>query len=172
MWWIIFFHRNHRFHRIFYINLPQKLMGWIFVRNAVNFWKKCGEMWWNIYFHRIYRNHRISYKNSPHSSHFLQKFTQKPRPGRSQLPPINYNNLKETKCHQFSSIIWSLSLSIFFNICGLNFLMVAITAAEFGILISTLNQENQMYFFLLPPGKCYMHILWMINPFLSHYAKL
>ena len=111
MWWIIFFHRFHRisyinlpqksmqwifvrnavkcgefffhrFHRISYINLPQKSMRWIFVRNAVkfaaNFCKKCGEMCWNIYFHRI---HRISYKDSPHSSHFLQKFTQKPRPG-------------------------------------------------------------------------------------------
>ena len=85
LWWIIFFHRIHRFHSISYINLPQKSMRWIFVRNAVNFavnfCKKCGEMRWNIYFHRIQRNHRISYKNSPHSSHFLQTFTQKPRPG-------------------------------------------------------------------------------------------
>ena len=85
MWWIIFFHRIHRFHRISYIILPQKSMQWIFVRNAVNFavkfCKKCGEMRWNIYFHRIHRNQRISYKNSPHSPHFLQKFTQKPRSG-------------------------------------------------------------------------------------------
>ena len=85
MWWIIFFHHIHRFHRISYIILPQKLMRWIFVRNAVkfavNFCKKCGEMRWNIYFHRIHRNQRISYKNSPHSPHFLQKVTLKPRPG-------------------------------------------------------------------------------------------
>ena len=33
------------------------------------------------FFHRIHRNHRISYKSSPHSPHFLQKLTQKPRPG-------------------------------------------------------------------------------------------
>ena len=43
-----FFHRIHRFHRISYINLPQKSMRWIFVRNAVNlaaiFCKKCGEI--------------------------------------------------------------------------------------------------------------------------------
>ena len=88
MWWIIFFHRIHRFHRISYIILPQKLMQWIFVRNAVNFavnfCKKCGEMRWNIYFHRIHRNHRISYKNSPHSPHFLQKITLKPRPRFSE----------------------------------------------------------------------------------------
>ena len=87
MWWIIFFHRIHRFHRISYIILPQKLMRWIFVRNAVNFavnfCKKCGEMRWIIYFHRIHRNHRISYKISPHSPHFLQKITLKPRPGRN-----------------------------------------------------------------------------------------
>ena len=51
MWWIIFFHRIHRFHRISYIFLPQKLMRWIFVRNAVNFAVnfvrnavKCGEL--------------------------------------------------------------------------------------------------------------------------------
>ena len=77
-----FFHRIHRFHRISYINLPQKLMRWNFVRNAVNFvvnfCNKCGEMLWNIYFHRIHRNHRISYKNSRRSTQFLQKFTQKP----------------------------------------------------------------------------------------------
>ena len=36
----------------------------------------CGEL---FFFHR---NHRISYKNSPHSPHFLQKFNQKPRPGK------------------------------------------------------------------------------------------
>ena len=58
-----------------------KQMRWIFVRNAVNFCMKCGEMRCNIYFHRIHRNHRISYKNSPRSPHFLQKFTQNPRPG-------------------------------------------------------------------------------------------
>ena len=85
MWWIIYFHRIHRFHRISYIILPQTLMRWIFVRNAVNFavnlCKKCVEMWWIIYFHCINRNHRISYKNSPHSPHFLQKITLKPRPG-------------------------------------------------------------------------------------------
>ena len=46
---------------------------------AVNFRKKCGEMWGIIYFHRIHRNHRISYKNLPHSPHFFQKFTQKPK---------------------------------------------------------------------------------------------
>ena len=60
-------------------------MRWIFVRNAVNlvvnFCKKCGEKRWIIFFHRIHRNHRISYENSPHSSHFLRKFTKKPRPG-------------------------------------------------------------------------------------------
>ena len=39
-----FFHRIHRFHRISYIILPQKSMRWIFVRNAVNFCKKCGEI--------------------------------------------------------------------------------------------------------------------------------
>ena len=36
-------------------------MQWIFVRNAVNFCKKCGEMWWIIFFHHIRRFHRISY---------------------------------------------------------------------------------------------------------------
>ena len=79
---MISFHHIHRFQRISYIILPQKSksMRWIFLRNAVNFCKKCGEMRWNIYFHRIHRNHRISYKNSPHSPHFLQKFTQKPQP--------------------------------------------------------------------------------------------
>ena len=51
-----------------------KQMRWIFVRNAV----KCVEL---FYFHRIQRNHRISYNNSPQSPPFLQKFTQKPRPG-------------------------------------------------------------------------------------------
>ena len=95
MWWIIFFHRIHRFHCISYIILPQNSMRWNFVRNAmnfaVNFCKKCSEMRWNIYFPRIHRNHRISYKNSPQSPHFLQKFTAftafltkiypKPRPG-------------------------------------------------------------------------------------------
>ena len=90
MWWI-FFHRIHLFHRISYINLPQKSMRWIFVRNAVkfavNFCKKCGEMRWNICFHRIHRNHRISYKNSSHSPNFLQKCTQKPRPGQWRTPP-------------------------------------------------------------------------------------
>ena len=60
---------NYFFHRISYINLPQKSMWWIFARNEVhfavnNFCKKCGEMRWNIYFHCIHRNHRISYKNS------------------------------------------------------------------------------------------------------------
>ena len=54
-----------------------KYMRWIFVRNAV----KCGEL---FFFHRIHRNHCISYTNSPHSPHFLQKCTRKPRPG-SQL---------------------------------------------------------------------------------------
>ena len=33
----LFFRRIHRFHRISYINLPQKSMRWIFVRNAMNF---------------------------------------------------------------------------------------------------------------------------------------
>ena len=46
-----------------------KQMGWIFLRNvvnfAVNFCRKCGEMWRIFYFHRIHRNHRISYKNLP-----------------------------------------------------------------------------------------------------------
>ena len=64
MRWIIFF------HRISYINMPQKLMRWIFVWNAVNFpvnfCKKCGE----IFFHRIHPNHHISYKMSTPSSHF------------------------------------------------------------------------------------------------------
>ena len=86
MWWIIFFHRIHHFHRISYINLPQKSMRWIFVRNAVNFsvnfCKKCREMRWNIYFHR---NHHISYKDSPH---FLQKFTQKPRPRVKKISQV------------------------------------------------------------------------------------
>ena len=54
-----FFHLIHSFHRISYNNLPQKSMRWIFVRNAVNFCKKCGELRWNIYFHRI------PYKNLP-----------------------------------------------------------------------------------------------------------
>ena len=48
----------------------------IFVRNAV----KCVE----IFFHRIRSNYRISYKNAPHSTHFLQKFTQKPRLGKDK----------------------------------------------------------------------------------------
>ena len=52
-------------------------MRWIFVRNAanfaVNFCKKCGPF---IFYHRI------SYENPPNSQHFLQKITQKPRPGR------------------------------------------------------------------------------------------
>ena len=65
-------------------NLCPPARRWIIVRNAmnfaVNFCKKCGELWWNIYFHRIHRNHRM-YKNSPHSLHFLQKITLKPRPG-------------------------------------------------------------------------------------------
>ena len=40
------------------------------------------EMRWNIFFfHRIPRNHRFFFKNSPQSPHFLQQFTQKPRPG-------------------------------------------------------------------------------------------
>ena len=73
-----FFHRIHRFHRIFYINLQQMSMRWIFVRNAVNFavifCKKCGEMRLNIYFHRIHGDYCIPYKTSPHSLHFLQKF--------------------------------------------------------------------------------------------------
>ena len=85
MRWNIFFHRIHRFHRFHrnsYINLTQKPMRWIFVRNAVNFavnfCKKCGEIFILTAFtaitafltkvHRIHRN-------------FLQKFTQKPRPG-------------------------------------------------------------------------------------------
>ena len=82
MRWIIFFTALDAF---FYINLPQQSMQWVFVRKAVNvavnICKKCDEMWWNIYCHRIHRNHRISFKNSPHSPHFLQKFTRKPRPG-------------------------------------------------------------------------------------------
>ena len=64
-----FFDRIHRFHRISYINLPQKSMRWVFVSNAVNFAVnfavKCGEMRWNIVFHPIHCNHRISHKNSP-----------------------------------------------------------------------------------------------------------
>ena len=75
-----FFHRIHRFHRISYIILPQKLMRWIFVRNAVNFavnfCNKCAEMRWNIYFHRIHRIHRISYKICPKTSTRVQT----PRP--------------------------------------------------------------------------------------------
>ena len=63
-----------------------KQMRWIFERNAVNFCMKCGEMRCNIYFHRIHHNHRISYKNSPRSPHFLQKFTQNPRPGEAKVP--------------------------------------------------------------------------------------
>ena len=55
---------------------------WIFVRNgvklAVNNCKKCGDMRWIIFSLRIHHN---SYKHSPHSPHFLQNFTQKPRPG-------------------------------------------------------------------------------------------
>ena len=47
MWWIIFFHRIHRFHRISYINVPQKWMRWNLARNEVNFLRnlvKCGEI--------------------------------------------------------------------------------------------------------------------------------
>ena len=90
-----FFHRINRFHRISYIILPQKLMRWIFVRNAVNFavnfCKKFGEMRWNICFYRIHCNHRISYKISPHSPHFLQKITLKPRPGYKVKLPKSRN---------------------------------------------------------------------------------
>ena len=66
MWWIIFFHHIHRFHRISYIDLPQMSMRWIFVRNAV----KCGEIFnftaftaITAFLTKIYRIHRISYKN-------------------------------------------------------------------------------------------------------------
>ena len=61
MRWPIFFHRVHRFHRISYINLPQNLMRWVFVRNAVNFCEKCGEI--------------LILPHSPQSPHFLQQFT-------------------------------------------------------------------------------------------------
>ena len=71
MWWIIFFHRIHRFHRTSYINLPQKSMRWIFVRNAV----KCGEIFnftaftaITAFLTKIHRIHRISYKIYPKTS--------------------------------------------------------------------------------------------------------
>ena len=102
MWWTIFFHRIHRFQRISYIIFPQKLMRWIFVRNAVNFavnfCKKCGALRWNIY---IQRYHRISYKTSPHSPRFLPKFTQKPRPGGVKLNP-------EVRCSKYDLTIFPL----------------------------------------------------------------
>ena len=119
----------HRFHRISDISLPKKMKRWIFVRNAVNFCKKCGKMRWNIYCHRIHHNHRISYKISPHSPHFLQKFTQKPRPGQfpysflwSKIESIyrfllfTASFLTVTKC-VFKDILnclkWSIILMIF-----------------------------------------------------------
>ena len=61
-------------------------MRWILVSLAVNFCKKCDEMRW-FFFHRIHRNHRSSYINSSHSPHFLQKFTQNPRPGIKVASP-------------------------------------------------------------------------------------
>ena len=70
-----FFHRIHRFHRIFYVIffLPQNLMRLIFVRNAVNFvvnfCKKCGEIFIFTAFTGITacltKIHRISYKILP-----------------------------------------------------------------------------------------------------------
>ena len=74
---IIFFSPHSRLSPISFINFQQMLMRWIFIRNALNCCKKCGEMRWNFYFHRIHRNrrifskirriHRISYKNLPNN---------------------------------------------------------------------------------------------------------
>ena len=113
------------FQRISYINLP-RLMRWIFVRNAVNFavnfCKKCGEMRWNIYFHRIHRNHRISYNNSPQSLPFLQKFTQKPRPGYDELWFQKFYT-ETRKIHHFK-IFLSLNSKIFdFDYTWINILL-------------------------------------------------
>ena len=47
----------------------------------MNFHKKCGEMWRSICFHS--HSPQFLSKNSPHSQHFLQKVTQKSRPGKS-----------------------------------------------------------------------------------------
>ena len=91
------------------------------------FFKKCGEMRWNIYFHRIHRNHRISYKNSPHSPHFLQKFTQKPRPGHQWKRKVLFVDLNccyrglciwiARKCigNVFIWINWSCFTELFSN---------------------------------------------------------
>ena len=77
-----FSHRIHHIHRISYINLPQKSMRRIFVKNAVNF---------------VVNFCAVKYIFSPHlpqSPHFLQKITQKPRPGHnpktlySTFPPL------------------------------------------------------------------------------------
>ena len=71
----------HRVHRISYIKLPQNSMQQIFVRNAVNFsvnfCKKCGEI-----------SFFTAFTESPHSPHFLQNFTQKPRPGSHYSPTL------------------------------------------------------------------------------------
>ena len=44
-----------------------EVFGWIFVKNAVSFGKKCGEKINSPYFTAfLTKIHRISYKNSPH----------------------------------------------------------------------------------------------------------
>ena len=56
----------------------------------VNFRKKCGDCG-ECGEKKI---HRISYEYSPHSPHFLQKFTLKPRPGKYTLIFVVWANIK------------------------------------------------------------------------------
>ena len=115
-----FFHRIHRFHRISYINLPQKSMRWIFVRNAVNFAVKlcknavkCGEIFIftaftanTAFLTKIHRIQRISCENSPHSTHFLRKFTLKPRPGKwPPWMPWRHRSLFRAATSDWTSVI-------------------------------------------------------------------
>ena len=87
-------------------------MRWIFVRNAVNFCKKCCEMWWIIYFHRIHRNHRISYNNSPQSPHFLQNLPKNLDPGLKWNDESIMYLIKESYVHY-----WFLVLKLYiFNL--------------------------------------------------------